>query len=363
MNSPTVSIVMSSYNGEKYIKDTIESVIAQTYRDWEFIIYDDCSTDNTREIIQSFKDKRIKTYFPDTHEHMVVGFNYGITHSTGAYIARIDNDDTWEPEKLQKQVDFFQSHPEFGACFTLVTMKDETGKVLTEKDSARVSWFNTRNKSQAEWLRFFYFKGSCLCHTSVMMTRKAIERVGLYNLAYIQLQDYDLWVRITKCFPIHVLQEKLTNYRWFTSGTNVSSATQTTVRRSNFEFSQILSKYFDDIPDDLFSEAFGNDFVHKGTTDPDELKVERMMLLFKPVFCGLIPELGGTQKFISYLQDEKMRNVLREKYDMTQLLLYQITGKPMLYEEVSPSYIPTPYSGPRITRLRQLLSWLKRRFI
>lgn len=363
MRSPTVSIVMSSYNGGKYIKETIDSVIAQSFQDWEFLIYDDCSTDNSREIIKSYSDPRIKPFFPETHEHMVMGFNHGIERSSGAFIARIDNDDFWEPEKLQKQVDFLTNNQEFGACFTLVTMIDENGRILTEKDSERVTWFNTRNKSQPEWLRYFYFKGSCLCHTSVMMTRKALDTVGHYNLAYIQLQDYDMWVRITKRFPIHVLQEKLTNYRWFTSGTNVSAASQTTVRRSNFEFSQILSNYFDDIPDELFIQAFGNDFVHKVTTDPDELKIERMMLLFKPVFCGLIPELGGAQKFIGMLQDERMRQVLREKYDMTQLLLYQITGKPMIYEESPKAYTPASTSVQHVSQFRRLLSWVRRRFL
>jgi len=363
MNSPTVSIVMSSYNGGKYLAKTMDSVLAQSFQDWEFLIYDDCSTDNSRDIINSYIDPRIKPYFPDTHEHMVMGFNHGITHSSGTYIARIDNDDTWEPDKLQKQVDFLKNNPDYGACFTLVTMIDENGCVLTEKDTVRVTWFDTRNKSQAEWLRYFYFMGSCLCHTSVMMTRKALEVVGLYNLGYIQLQDFDMWVRITKHFPIYVLQEKLTNYRWFTSGTNVSAASLTTVRRSNFEFSQILTKFFDDIPDELFVQAFGDDFVHKGTLDPDELKIERMMLLFKPVFCGLIPEMGGAQKFIGMLQDEKMRVLLREKYNMTQLLLYQITGKPMLYEENTQASIPKEMIIPKTKKIRRLLSWLKRRFV
>lgn len=362
-NEPLVSIVMSNYNSELLIKQTIESVIAQTYQNWEFIIFDDCSTDNSREIIQSFNDPRIKLFLSDTHEHMIYGFNYGITHSSGALIARIDNDDTWDSGKLQKQVDFFCDHPDFGACFTLVNFIDEEGKILTEKDTERVLWWDIRNKTQAEWLRYFFFYGCGVSHPSAMFPRTVIEKVGVYNLGYLQVQDYDLWIRIAKHYPLHIIQEKLTDYRWHTTGTNTSAPSEKGIRRANFEFSQIYCHFFDDIPNELFIEAFGDDFIHKGTTEPDELNVERMMLLFKPVFCGLIPQIGGAQKFIGMLQDEKMRDLLREKYNMTQLLLYQITGKPMLYEDVASTYNPTEVIIPKTKKVRPLLSWLKRRFV
>lgn len=360
---PMVSIVMSNYNGELLIKQTIESVLAQTYQNWEFIIFDDCSTDKSREIIQSFNDSRIKPFFADTHEHMVYGFNYGITHSSGGLIARIDSDDTWEPGKLQKQVDFFQNHPEHGACFTLVNFVDEHGKILTEKDTERVLWWDIRNKSQAEWLRYFYFYGCGVSHPSAMFPRSVIEKVGLYNLGYVQVQDYDLWIRIVKRYPIHIIQEKLTNYRWFTTGANSSAPSEMGIRRANFEFSQIYCSFFDDIPDELFVEAFGEDFAHKSSTDPDELIVERMLLLFKPVFCGSMPQLGGAQMFLRLLQDEKMRRVLRERYNLTQTSFYEIAAKPILYEEMNHPTSPEPVAAPVAKQRSRFLSWLRRRFI
>lgn len=358
-----VSIVMSNYNGELLIKQTIESVLAQTYQNWEFIIFDDCSTDRSREIIRSFKDPRIKPFFADTHEHMVYGFNYGISHSSGELIARIDSDDTWEPEKLQKQVDFFRDYPEYGACFTLVNFVDENGKILTEKDTERVLWWDIRNKTQAEWLRYFYFYGCGVSHPTAMFPRSVIEKVGLYNLGYVQVQDYDLWIRIVKHYPIHIIQEKLTNYRWFTTGANSSAPSEKGIRRANFEFSQIYCSFFDDIPDELFVEAFGEDFAHKSSTDPDELIVERMLLLFKPVFCGSMPQLGGAQMFLRLLQDEKMRRVLRERYNLTQTSFYEIAAKPILYEEMNHPTSPEPVAAPVAKQRSRFLSWLRRRFI
>lgn len=372
INQPLVSIVMSNYNGELLIKQTIESVLAQTYQNWEFIIFDDCSTDRSREIIRSFNDPRIKPFFADTHEHMVAGFNYGITNSTGELIARIDSDDTWESEKLQKQVDFFRDHPDYGACFTLVNFVDENGKILTEKDTDRVLWWDIRNKTQAEWLRYFYFYGCGVSHPSAMFPRKIVEEIGLYNLGYVQVQDYDLWIRIVKRYPIHIIQEKLTNYRWFTTGANASAPSEKGIRRANFEFSQVFCNFFDDIPDELFIEAFGADFTHPGTTDPDELIVERMLLFFKKVFCGYVPQLAGAQMFLRLLQDEKMRSVLRDKYELTQISFYEIAAKPIIYEETvfSSTSQPVPtvtasttVAAPVMKSRSRFLSWLRRRFI
>lgn len=361
--TPLVSIVMSNYNGELLIRQTIESVLAQTYQNWEFMIYDDCSTDRSREIIQSFNDPRIKPFFADQHEHMVYGFNHGITHSSGELIARIDSDDTWKSEKLQTQVDFFRDHPDYGACFTLVDFVDEYGNALTEKDTDRVLFWETRNMSQAEWLRQFYFYGCIVSHPTAMFPRKVIKKVGLYNLGYVQVQDYDMWTRIVKHYPIHVIQKKLTNYRWFTTGANASAPSEKASRRSNFEFSQIFCNFFDDIPEKLFIEAFGKEFTQKGTIDPDELIVERMLLLFKPVFCGHTPQLAGIQMFLRLLQDETMRNVMRGSYNLTQTSLYELTTKPILFEETN--YLPARQSmiTPIKKRLSPFLSWLRRRFL
>lgn len=362
-NEPLVSIVMSNNNGALLIKQTIESVLAQTYQNWEFMIFEDCSIDRSREIIHFFQDPRIKPFFSDTHEHMVYGFNYGINHSSGEFIARIDSDDTWKPDKLQKQVDFFREHPGYGACFTLVNFVDEDGKILTEKDTERVLWWDIQNKTQAEWLRYFYFYGCGVSHPTAMFPRSVIEKVGLYNLGFVQVQDYDLWIRIAKHFPLHIIQEKLTNYRWFTTGANASAPSKKGVRRANFEFSQIFCTFFDDISDDLFIEAFGEDFTHKGTTDPDELVIERMLMLNKTVFCGYAPHLGGAQMFLRLLQDERMRKVMRDRYNLTQMNFYEITANPILFEESAASPTTLPVFMPNKKHRLGLLSWLRRRFI
>ena len=286
----------------------------------------------SRDIIDKYKDERIIRLYMDHHEHMVYAFNYAISRARGDYIARIDDDDTWKSEKLEKQLNYMELHPECGACFSLVNVVDEYDNHITEEQVERVRLFRTGNRTQAQWLRQFYFNGSCLCHTSVLMKREITHTVGLYNYALLQIQDYDLWVRIAKKYPLYVVQEPLVNYRLLTSGGNVSAVSPVVARRSNFEFAYVLFHYFDDIPDDMFIEAFGDDFIRKGTTDHQELLCERALMLLRPVFCGNVQKLGGMEKLIDLLQDEGTRKILREKYGVTQLNFYELSSTPVLYE-------------------------------
>ena len=115
---PKVSIIITTYNGSKYIRETIESVCNQTYRNWELIIIDDGSEDNTCEIITSFKDERIQLFKAGR-----IGINgriknIGLEKASGELIAFIDHDDLWHPSKLEKQITVLQEYPEAGFCLT-----------------------------------------------------------------------------------------------------------------------------------------------------------------------------------------------------------------------------------------------------
>lgn len=329
---PKISIIMSNYNGEQFIKHAIESVINQTYTDFEFIIIDDCSTDRSRIIIDSFNDHRIKKVFFEKNEHMVYAFNYAISMASGEYIARIDSDDYWHPDKLTRQIDYMDKHSECGACFTLVNVVDETDTLLTADDTDRVKLFEVDNRSQAEWIKYFYFSGSCLCHPSVLMRKEAIERVGVYNYSLVQIQDFELWIRIAKKYEIYVIQERLTNYRWFMSGENASAPSDTVNRRSEAEFSYVLSRYFDDISDELFLSAFSDEFIHREARSHEMLLCEKALMLLRPVFCGYPGKIGGIIKLAGLLQNEDTRKILREEYNFTQKNIYELTASPIFYD-------------------------------
>lgn len=329
---PRISIIMSNYNGEQFIEHTIISVLNQTYTDYEFIIIDDCSTDRSRSIIDSFDDTRIRKVYFDNNEHMCYAFNYAISIARGEYYARIDSDDYWHPDKLKKQMEYMEGHPGCGACFTLVNVVDEKGTFLTEDDTDRVRLFEVDNRSRAEWIKYFYFHGSCLCHPSVLMRKEAIETVGVYNYSLVQIQDFELWIRIVKKYEIYVIQERLTNYRWLRSGENASAPSETVNRRSEAEFAYVLSRYFDDISDELFIAAFSEEFIKKDARSHERLLCEKALMLLRPVFCGYPGKIGGIVKLVGLIQNEDTRKILREEYKFTQKSIYELTTSPIFYD-------------------------------
>ena len=129
-----VSIITPAYNAEKYIKDTIESVIAQTYTNWEMIIVDDASVDNTKNIIKFYKekDKRIKLIALNKNQGVANARNTAIENAKGQYIAFLDADDIWQGEKLQKQIQILQTN-NVDITYTAYLMIDETGKTIKKR--------------------------------------------------------------------------------------------------------------------------------------------------------------------------------------------------------------------------------------
>lgn len=329
-----VSIIMPNYNGQQYIDKAIESVLAQTFQNFEFIIIDDGSDDRSWDIIQQFDDTRILAEQLPSNEHICYALNYGLKKARGNYIARIDSDDLWEPYKLEKQVSFLKNNPQYGACFTWVTVIDENNRVLSKNESDRVDLFDVRNKTQAEWVRHFYFNGSCLCHPSVVIPKSVIEKVGIFDYALVQIQDFDMWVRIAKNFPIHILEEPLTQYRWKSNGGSVSSPSLSTNTRSNYEFYSVISSYFDDMSDEMFMEAFGNDLIHKDIKTHEEVLCEQALLLLRSLFCGYAQKSGGMDRLKNLINNDVTRKILREKYGVTQKNFYELSASPVFYQHV-----------------------------
>ena len=191
------------------------SVLDQTYSNFQFIIVDDGSTDSSCEIIESFQDERIELYKREENEHICVATNYGFTKVKGDYLARIDSDDLWYPDKLEKQLLFMEEHPECSVCFTWCDLIDEYGNNINELEKGLLKLYESKTLEQEQWLRKFYFEGNCLAHPAVLMKREVLENIGRFTLAYRQLHDFDYWVRIAKQYKIYVIQERLIAVRRF----------------------------------------------------------------------------------------------------------------------------------------------------
>lgn len=130
--APAVSVVMSVFNEEAHVAEAIESILKQTFADFEFIIIDDASTDGSPALIETYaqKDSRIKVFTQPENQGLAVSLNKGLRQATGTYLARMDADDISYPERFQKQFDYLERHPELGALGTFMKEIDEKGEVV-----------------------------------------------------------------------------------------------------------------------------------------------------------------------------------------------------------------------------------------
>lgn len=195
-----VSIIMPSYNTASYIEETIQSVLNQSYPDWELIIVDDCSTDNTEEIVEPFLcDARIRFLKNDMNGGAAVSRNKALKEAKGKWIAFLDSDDLWLPEKLEKQIGFMKMNG-YSFSYTLYEEIDENSKPL----GVRVSGPKRINKAGM----YAYCWPGCL---TVMYNAEAI---GLIQIADIKKNnDYAMWLQICQKADCYLLSEELARYR------------------------------------------------------------------------------------------------------------------------------------------------------
>ena len=202
--TPHVSIVMAVYNGSEYLRLAMESVFSQSFESFEFIIVDDCSTDDTAQIIRSFEDSRVVYSRNAENIGQTASLNVGLARAQGELVARIDADDVWYPQKLTRQCEFMASHPEVTVCGTWADRIDARGAV--------VGTFSP--PTDPIEIRYRLLWGSPVCHVSVVMRRAAILECGGYLPGYRFAADYALWSQLLReGHSIVNLPLKLTGFR------------------------------------------------------------------------------------------------------------------------------------------------------
>ena len=195
---PKVTVLMPVYNGEHYLKDAILSILNQTFPDFEFLIFNDGSTDKSEEIIKSFSDLRIKYFKSRDNQGYLVHLNQGLKIAEGEYIVRMDADDLSLPNRLEKQVRFMDERPRLGASGSWAAAIGAKGeiKVATETNS--------------EMLRCKLFFANQLIHPSVIMRTSILRKYGLfYNPAYYYTEDYKMWLDISEYAELSNIPEVL----------------------------------------------------------------------------------------------------------------------------------------------------------
>lgn len=211
--SPIISVVMSVYNGEKYLREAIESISNQTYTDFEFIIINDGSTDNTAEILRSYNDSRIKV-LTQKNMGLSTSLNKGIRQSSGQYIARMDADDISHCDRLQRQLEFMDNHPECVALGTQAVMMSKNGEKI----------YASRIPLDDNTLRAGLPTRCPFIHGSVMLRRKdAIYSGGYPENVINSIEDIILWNIISKQGELRNLSSALYFYRIVPGSMNVYS--------------------------------------------------------------------------------------------------------------------------------------------
>ena len=216
-----VSIITPSYNTARFIGRTIECVRSQTYTNWEMLIVDDCSTDETDAVVASFDDGRIRYFKNERNSGAALSRNRALREARGRYIAFLDSDDLWLPDKLERQVRFMQ---ETGAAFSYTNYyeMDEQG------NRTGVLWTGPKKIGRKLMCTFNYM--GCL---TVMYDR---DVVGLLQIADLKKRnDYALWIRASEKAAAYLLPQALAVYRVRESG-SITSRNQGTLRRLRFHY-------------------------------------------------------------------------------------------------------------------------------
>ena len=264
---PVVSVVLTSYNHRKFIREAIQSVLNQTFEDWELIIWDDDSVDDSWEIISAFIDPRIKRFRNPKNEGPVFGINRAISEvATGKYIAIHHSDDVWFADKLQKQVDYLDQNPDIGAVFSEAQIIDELGRPLSSLMHFNYNARMLEKHSRYEWLNYFFLHGNALWHPSVLIRKHCYDVFGLYDDYLIQVPDLDMWVRLCSAFEIHVMPGCLIKFRVLDGEKNTSGNRSDTRIRTTYEYYKVLQHFARTLSKDAFFKIFPDyAFYDRGT--------------------------------------------------------------------------------------------------
>jgi len=277
--SPRVSVVMPSYNHALFVREAIESVLSQSYQNFELVITDDGSRDGTADVIRQIDDSRIRLNVFAENRGACAAMNDAIGRARGEYVAVLNSDDYFLPGKLVRQVEFLDEYPEIGAVFGLPQLINEHGDFIKNTGHAFSKVFIFENHPRLEWLKQFFYYGNCLCHPTVMIRKACYDRVGRFNPLLMQLPDLDMWVRLCREFEIHVLPEKLTAFRILDREWNVSAPSVKKFARCSWEMYYILWHY---------TRLSGEEMriLFQGTTESSKLKNASVMLAQEALGVG-----------------------------------------------------------------------------
>jgi glycosyltransferase involved in cell wall biosynthesis len=200
---PLVSVIMNCFNGEKYLREAIDSVLAQTYQNWELIFWDNQSTDGSAEIVRRYNDPRIYYFYAPQHTLLYEARNYTIERSKGEFLAFLDVDDWWEPNKLSLQVPYFEDKTVGLVCGNYEVFYEESNWSRPQWTGQKPSGFII-NELLAD-----YHIGLL----TILLRRSAYERLGGFDSRYHIIGDFDISLRVAESWEIKTLNQPVAHFR------------------------------------------------------------------------------------------------------------------------------------------------------
>ena len=297
---PKITVLMPVYNCELYIKEAVGSILNQTFTDFEFLIIDDASTDNTVKIIKEYNDSRIKLIEKPVNTGYTNSLNYGLKIAKGKYIARMDGDDISFPERFAKQIAYLDVNPDVVLCGTSYEIIGETKRtIIPENHNA---------------IKLTLLKENCIAHPSVMIRKDVLYKFSIdYDILKEPAEDYDMWVRLLPIGKLHNLQEVLLKYRIHTK--SVSRRRNDAQEKSTIETKIQLLNHLDFVLEPFELEVLKKCYKRNITISFSEFKI------FKQIQYKLIVsntafffEPVGFKKFVIELEADVLRKCfLRQK--------------------------------------------------
>lgn len=214
MTSGLITVILPVHNGAAYLHQAIASVLGQTFEDFELIVIDDCSVDDSSDIVKSFRDERIRLIRSPERLRICKALNLGIDKSRGRFLARMDADDICHPSRFDRQVHFLERNPEIGFCGSWV-----------RRFGANQSPQTYRRPVGAERVRAFAVYDNPMVHSSVMLRRDVLRRLEVaYKDDFANAEDYDLWSRLFEYTLSDNLPEILMDYRVHTQSVTIQKS-------------------------------------------------------------------------------------------------------------------------------------------
>jgi glycosyltransferase involved in cell wall biosynthesis len=318
MNSnPKVSVVMICFNHERYISEAINSILSQTYNDFELIIVDDGSSDNTLNIIKGYKDGRI-IVVEQENSGPSIALNTGINLSLGQYIAFMSGDDVSFPNRLETQIEQIESQK----ADMIFCRPQIIGPNSNLVNNNLCSWFfHTEFQNTAELYRQLFYSGNFLCAPSCFCRRTAIEKVGQFKRGLIQLQDFDYWIRACKKNLVIMLHwEPLIQYRYL-YGENLSD--RRNINRSEVEALAIYRSFFDKAPIDLLHKSFGKKVTLGASADCPDIEIDKSFLFLEHSTPTV--KTIGIERIILQFDNDEIYEKIRTERGMDTARFFRLT--------------------------------------